>query len=110
MSISEVEFHELVDSTQRNLEDLLEDTDLDFDLENSGGILTIICENQSQVIVSRQAPLKQLWVAARSGGFHFDFDSSQRAWVEVNSQQTLAEHLQAIFIDQAQTTLDFSSL
>lgn len=110
MSISEATFHELVDQTQRQIEDLLEATNLDFDLENSGGILTIICENQSQVIISRQAPLKQLWVAARSGGFHFDYDNEQQQWLDSSSAQPLAERLQAVFSEQAGESLDFSSL
>ena len=65
MSLSEARFHDLVDATQQAIEDVLDDCDLDIDLENSAGVLTVRFENGSQLIFSRQEPLRQLWVAAR---------------------------------------------
>lgn len=67
MSLSEAQFHDLVDEVQERVEDVFDDSDLDLDLENSGGVLTVRFENGSQLIFSRQEPLRQLWVAARSG-------------------------------------------
>ena len=110
MSFTEAVFHEQVDQTQHHIEDLLDASDLDLDLENSGGILTITCENHSQIIISRQAPLKQLWVAARSGGFHFDYDTEQKHWIDNTRQLALADLLQRVFLEQAGEKLDFSSL
>ena len=63
MSLSEARFHDLVDTLQQTIEDAFDDTDLDVDLENSGGVLTVRFENGSQLIFSRQAPLRQLWLA-----------------------------------------------
>ena len=80
MSLTEARFHDLVDSTQQALEDIFDDSGLDVDLENSAGVLTVKFENGTQLIFSRQEPLRQLWLAARSGGFHFDYDEEENRW------------------------------
>lgn len=52
MSLSEARFHDLVDATQQALEDLFDESDMDLDMENSAGVLTIKFENGSQLIFS----------------------------------------------------------
>ena len=74
MSLSEARFHDLVDATQQAVEDIFDDSGLDVDLENSAGVLTVLFDNGSQLIFIRQEPIRQLWLAARSGGYHFDYD------------------------------------
>lgn len=78
--ISESEFNSRVDDTLLAIEEVLDGADSDLDYENSGGVLTVICENGQQVIFTRQAPVRQLWLATPEGGFHFDLvdDSWQR--------------------------------
>ena len=81
MSLTEARFHDLVDATQEKLEDIFDDSDLDIDLESSAGVLTVKFENGTQLIFSRQEPLRQLWLAAVSGGFHFDYDEESERWM-----------------------------
>ena len=45
------------------------DADVDWNLND--GILEIECEDGSKLIVNRHVPNREIWVAARSGGFHF---------------------------------------
>ena len=66
MSLTEARFHDLVDATQEKLEDIFDDSGLDVDLESSAGVLTVKFESGQQLIFSRQEPLRQLWLAARS--------------------------------------------
>ncbi len=110
MSLSNSLFHDLVDTTQRNLEDIIDSGDADIDIENSAGILTLTFENQHQLILSRQEPLKQLWLADRTGGFHFDYDSEQAAWYCAGTQETLAQMLNTILLAHTQEDFDLSSL
>ncbi|HHX34511.1 MAG TPA: iron donor protein CyaY [Gammaproteobacteria bacterium] len=110
MSLSNSQFHDLVDTTQRNLEDIIDASDIDIDIENSAGILTLTFENQHQLIISRQEPLKQLWLADRTGGFHFDYDSKQAAWCCAGTEQTLAQMLNEILLAHTQHSFDLSSL
>ncbi|KRW61348.1 iron donor protein CyaY [Pseudomonas sp. TTU2014-080ASC] len=110
MSLTEARFHDLVDATQQAVEDIFDDSDLDLDLENSGGILTVRFENGTQLIFSRQAPLRQLWLAARSGGFHFDYDEESERWICDSSDEGLGEMLARITLEQSGDELDFEDL
>jgi CyaY protein len=110
MSLTEARFHDLVDATQQALEDIFDETDLDLDLENSAGVLTVKFENGSQVIISRQEPLRQLWLAARSGGFHFDYDEESSKWMCDTTDELLGEMLTRITQEQAGVELDFEEI
>ena len=68
--MNETDFHLAVDAVLARIEAALEAHDaLDVDLE--AGVLTVTCPDDTRVIVNRQAPNREIWVAARSGGFHF---------------------------------------
>lgn len=110
MSLTEARFHDLVDAAQQAVEDIFDDCDLDLDLDNSGGVLTVRFENGSQLILSRQAPLRQLWLAARSGGFHFDYDQASERWICDSSDELLGEMLTRITLEQAGEELEFDEL
>jgi CyaY protein len=74
--MSETEFLDLADSTLNTIEtamDRLNDEDvLDVECKRSGNVLEIeFIDNGSKIIVNSQAPLQEMWVAARSGGFHY---------------------------------------
>ena len=110
MSLTTSQFHDLVDATQRNLEDILDDSDADIDIENSAGILKLTFTNQQQLILTRQEPLKQLWLADRSGGFHFDYNQQTQQWHCASNQQTLGEMLSALLLHHTQQPFDLSAL
>lgn len=63
------------------IEDAIEESGLDIDYETSANILTLTFNNDSNIILSRQGVTRQLWVAAKSGGFHFDFDEKECIWI-----------------------------
>ena len=68
--------------------------ELHADLE--AGILTIECPDGSKVIVNKQAPHREIWVAARSGGFHFR--PSEGAWRELGRDAQAIRT--AVFVDE----------
>ncbi len=80
--VQESEFNQKVDDILSVIEEAVENCDADLDWDLAGGILTIECTNGTQVIVNRQGPTQQIWVAARSGGFHFDFDADKDLWLQ----------------------------
>jgi CyaY protein len=74
--MSETEFLDQADSILSTIEtamDRLNDEDvLDVECKRSGNVLEIeFIDNGSKIIVNSQAPLQEMWVAARSGGFHY---------------------------------------
>ena len=80
--LEESEFNQKVDDTLMFIEDSVENCDADLDWDLASGILTIECANGTLVIVNRQGPTQQIWVAARSGGYHFDFDADKDLWFQ----------------------------
>lgn len=50
---------------------LNEDTDADIDNQRVGGMVTLTFRDRSQIVVNLQKPLHEVWLAARSGGYHF---------------------------------------
>ena len=79
--MNENEFHTVADQTIADIQDAIDDSGADIDYEEAGGVLTLEFENESKIIFSKQPPALQLWMAARSGGFHFDYDSEKRQWI-----------------------------
>src|SRR5690606_32859690 len=110
MSLSEARYHDLVDAVQEEIEDVFDHSGMDVDLENSGGVLTVQFENGTQLIFSRQPPLRQLWLAARSGGFHFDYDEASSLWICDANDERLGELLARVTLEQSGQTLDFEDL
>jgi len=78
--MSESAFNELIDRTFAALEAALDQVDADLDYETSGGVLTVAFDNDTKLVFSRQPPTRQLWLAARSGGFHFAYDEAAGDW------------------------------
>lgn len=61
------------------IEQALEAAELDADFElKDGGILEIEFEDGAKIIINRHGAAREIWVAARSGGFHFRWDGG--AW------------------------------
>ena len=83
--MNESEFNDVVDDLLVEIEDAIEevcdDTGVDIDYETTSGILTLEFTDGSQIIINRHAPLSQIWLASKAGGFHFDFDSDKKQWL-----------------------------
>ena len=110
MSLTESRFQDLVDSTQKVLENIFDDSGLDVDLQNTSGVLTVKFENDTQLIFSRQEPLRQLWLAARSGGFHFYYNEGENIWSHDTSEEPLGEMLARVTKDQSGADISFDEI
>ncbi len=77
VAMTDSEFNECLEELFQQLEEAFDEQDSDVDAENSGGVLTIEFENDSTMVLSRQIATHQLWLAARSGGYHFEFVDNQ---------------------------------
>ncbi|MGZ5032285.1 MAG: iron donor protein CyaY [Usitatibacter sp.] len=96
--MNESDFHRAVDAVLARVESGVEAHDvLDVDLES--GILTVTCPDDTRVIVNRQTPNREIWVAARSGGFHFVW--REGAWRDTRSGDELFASLSRIIALQA---------
>ncbi|PCI04862.1 MAG: iron donor protein CyaY [Gammaproteobacteria bacterium] len=79
--MNESEFQEIVEQTIEDLQDAIDDCGTDIDYDEIGGVLTLEFESGSKIIFSKQSAMNQLWMAAISGGFHFDYDQDNEQWI-----------------------------
>lgn len=71
--MSESEFNKLADAVFSRIEHVLESSDSDIDFDNNGAVMEIEFGDGSKLIVNRHAPNQEIWLAAKSGGYHFGF-------------------------------------
>jgi len=81
-------------------------TDLDWTLND--GILELECDDGSKIIVNRHVPNREIWVAARSGGFHFRPRGGR--WLDTRSGEELGAALGALLLKQAGLKVALPSL
>ena len=106
--MNENEFYDAYESTLEALQEYIEDNGLAVDYEESNGVLTLELDNESVLIISRQPPVRQLWLAAKAGGFHFDYDAERSGWVlDDGSGQTLSDALSLYATEQAGESISF---
>ncbi len=98
--MTESEFNQQIDELIMQIEDALDELDMDIDYESSAGILTIILPDKSQLIISRQIAARQLWLAAKSGGFHYNYDAD-KGWLDERSGESFEEALNRCLTEQA---------
>lgn len=56
----------------------LDEDVIDIDTHRTGGLLELVFPDRSKIVVNTQPPLQEMWLAARSGGYHYLWDG--RAW------------------------------
>lgn len=99
--MNESEFDELAEAAMLAIEEAVDALETDIDYDSGGGILTLEFGDGSQIIINKQAPLSQIWVAARSGGFHFDYDAASESWRLEGSDRSLFDCLSEYCSQQA---------
>ena len=107
--VSESAYQQAIDNVLLQLEDQLErafQADAPFDYESQSGILTIDCGAGGKIIINRQAPLQELWVAARAGGFHFR--KADDGWRDTRSHELLEELLGRVLTEQSGVEMELS--
>lgn len=94
------DFNRLADAMLARIEAALEASgaDLDFEL-GAGGVLEIEFADDSKIIVNRHGVAKEIWVAARAGGFHFGWDGSE--WRDTRDNAELLAKLSQLASQQA---------
>jgi|SRR5687768_4980214 CyaY protein len=86
-------FEVAAEEALERLEQALEGLELDFE-RKEGGVLEIEFDDGGKMIVNRHSAARELWVAARSGGFHFRWDGS--AWRDTRSGEEFFAALSAL--------------
>jgi CyaY protein len=97
IELSEAEFNQAAGATLAYIEQALEDADLDFETP-AEGIIEVEFDDGSKVIINRHGVAREIWVAARSGGFHFKPKDGD--WVDTKDGEPLFTRLTALIAQQ----------
>ena len=84
-----------------------DETEADIDNQRVGGMVTLTFANRSQIVINLQKPLHEVWLAARCGGFHYQWDG--QAWMDTKGQGEFFSCLSRFASEQAGQDLRFSS-
>ncbi|KAF0205438.1 MAG: CyaY [Gallionellaceae bacterium] len=75
--MTESEFTQLADAIFTRIENALDSSGTDIDYSFNGPVLELEFEDGSQIIINRHTPNQEIWIAAKSGGFHFSLQGGQ---------------------------------
>lgn len=98
----------VLEGIESSLDRINEQSDADIDSQRVGGMITLTFRNRSQIIVNLQKPLHEIWLAARSGGYHFKFDGQQ--WADTKGQGEFFARLSGDASAQSGMDLPFGPL
>ena len=106
--MNEHEYHLKVDAVLLHLEESIDDIEhVDLDYESSSGILTIDFPNGTKIIVNKQPPNLQIWVATKFDGHHFDFIDDQ--WIDNRTGKEFWALMSEAATRQAGVEVEFSA-
>ena len=91
-----------LDAIGRALDAALARSDVDVDWNINDGILEIESDDGGKLIVNRHVPNREIWVAARAGGYHFRAEQGQ--WRDTRGGDELGAALARLI--KQQTGLD----
>ncbi len=102
--MEESAFNALAETELARIESALEECGADIDIEpKPGGVLEIEFVNGSKMIINRHTAAREIWVAARSGGFHFR--PAEGRWVNTRDGTDLYAMLSSLVSEQAGETV-----
>jgi len=99
--MNEAEFSRKVEAVLLHIEHAVETSGANIEFENAGEILTLEFSNGSKIIVNKQGAAAQIWVAAKSGGYHYDYQAAGDRWVNDQSGVELLAELSRLVSQQA---------
>ena len=107
-TIDDKQFYQLGSNLLQSIEVALEaaddELDLDLDVERQGGnVINIRFRDKSVIVVNTQPPLHEIWVAAKSGGYHYRWagTTTQPLWLDTKTGKELLSDLSQFASAQA---------
>jgi CyaY protein len=78
----------------------------DVDNQRTGGMVTLVFSNKSQIVINLQKPLHEVWLAAKSGGHHYKYDGEK--WRDTKSHDEFFTDLSCFASNQGGRPLIFA--
>ncbi len=110
MKMTESEYHQQADAILLAIEEAVDaiaaSGQSDIEVENNGGVIELHFEDGSKMVINKQEPLLQIWVATRYNGHHFEKQGDQ--WVDKRGGGELKQFLDGAISRQAGTELSLA--
>lgn len=97
----------LLKAVEESSDRLNDETDADVDNQRVGSMVTLTFANRSQIIINLQKPLHEVWMATKSGGYHYRWEKG--LWQDTKGQGEFFDALSRNATAQAGAALKFSS-
>lgn len=108
--MNESEFREVAEQTIDDIQDAVDNSGADIDYDEIGGVLTLEFTDGSKIIFSKQGAMNQLWMAAKAGGFHFDYNEDAKQWLcDSGDKEELYSMLSRLSSEQAGEEVSLSA-
>ena len=98
MGKSESEFLAAAERTLAAIESAVEACGADVETTRAGNVLTLELADGSRIVVNSQTPMRQIWVAAKSGGYHYEWRDG--AWRDTRDGSELFAALSRVLSAQ----------
>ncbi|MCL1141089.1 iron donor protein CyaY [Shewanella gaetbuli] len=87
MAMTDTEFHQLADeifsAIDNAIETAIDEQDADVDIDYSGNVVQLTFEDGSQIVINKQEPLHEIWLATKTGGYHFAYVEGE--WLDTRN-------------------------
>ena len=91
----------LLDAVEAAVERACDEAGLDVEVERQDNVITLTFDDDSRIVVNSHSAAQEIWVAARSGGFHYRRDGAR--WIDARSGDELFAALSRLVGQQART-------
>nr|WP_297357543.1 iron donor protein CyaY [uncultured Caldimonas sp.] len=92
-------------AVEARVDELLQSDVVDIDASRTGGLLELTLPNGSKIVINTQPPLHEIWLAARSGGYHYKYVEGR--WLDTKSGRDFFEMLSECASEQAGRPVSF---
>jgi CyaY protein len=104
--MQDIEFINAIEGVLDEIEARCEGSGADIVVERSGNVLNLEFDNGSRIVVNSQVAMHELWIAARSGGFHLKLEGDD--WHDSRSGAELYQLLSRLASEHAEESVDLT--
>lgn len=105
--MNDSQYNFIADELLLAVEEAIENCGEDIDYESVTGLLTLTFKNGTKIILNKQAPLHEIWVATKFNGHHFHLQDEQ--WIDKRGGDEFWQFLTDAVSKQANTSVSLSA-
>lgn len=98
--------HAVLATVEARADELLQRDGLDIDTSRTGGLLELTFPDRSKIVINTQPPLHEIWLAARSGGYHYKYVEGR--WLDTRTGEDFFEVLSRCASEHAGRAVSFA--